>query len=125
LERSNDFVYVNIILRTDFSFLDDDSKKLFRSLVFIYQNKDQKQFTLALRDWFKYQNVKEWLNKYSIDIELTYLDKIFENHYEWTNKAGYNFTPAIFINGYEYPNIYDRKNLEFFINEIIEDTDFN
>jgi len=28
----------------------------------------------------------------------------------------------MFINGYEYPSSYERESLEFFINDLIEDT---
>ncbi|GEN78227.1 hypothetical protein CHA01nite_39670 [Chryseobacterium hagamense] len=35
--------------------------------------------------------------------------------------AGLNFTPIILINGYQFPNKYDRYNIYYFIYELIED----
>ena len=35
------------------------------------------------------------------------------------------FTPAIFINNFPYPKIYERESLIFFINDLIEDDFFS
>ncbi len=125
LEKNKDELNVNVILRTNLEMLDDDTKKLFRGLLGIYFTKGEKYFIEALKYWFENTDIKNWSNKYYSNGDFTKIDEILLLHYNWTNKVEYTFTPAIFINGFEYPKIYDRNNLEFFINEIIEDEDLN
>ena len=50
------------------------------------------------------------------------VDAVYENINNWCINNNYNYTPAIFINGYEYPEQYDRENLVYFIDDILDDT---
>jgi len=34
--------------------------------------------------------------------------------------AGLTFTPVFIINGYQFPDKYDREDIRYFINELIE-----
>lgn len=125
LEKNKEKLNIKIILRTNLEYLDDNSKKLFRGLLALFYNKDENLFIEALKDWFENMDINNWLNKYYSHVDFTKIDELLLHHFNWTNENEYNFTPAIFINGYEYPKIYDRKNIEFFINEILEDEQFN
>ena len=53
------------------------------------------------------------------------IDAFYNDLSNWCIENNYNYTPAIFINGFEYPNVYEREQIEFFINDIIEDKYFN
>ena len=44
-------------------------------------------------------------------------------HYNWCVTNEFSFTPTIFVNGYEYPDSFERENLPNFIKELIEDFD--
>lgn len=125
LEKNKEDVNVKVILRTNLETLDEDSKKLFRTLLGLFYNNGEECFKEALKDWFENLNIKDWLGKYYIENDFTKFDETLKSHFNWANQTGYTYTPAIFINGYQYPQIYDRKNLEFFINDIIEDEDLN
>lgn len=118
-------IKVNVIIRTNLGLLTDDFKKLFRGLFSIYLNYGESSFLEALNAWFNNNNLSEWAQKYYEENDFTQIDQILQNHLLWTNEKEYTFTPALFINGYEFPKMYDRKNLEYFISEIIEDPDFN
>ena len=125
LEKNEMLLNVTVILRTNLESVDDDSKKLFRGLLRLFYNKGEKYFVEALSDWFENTNIENWLEKYYNDDDFYKIDEILLHNFNWTNENEYTFTPAVFINGFGYPQIYDRKNLEFFINEIIEDEDLN
>ncbi len=125
VEKNKDNLNIKIILRTNLESLDEDSKKLFRGLLYLYYNQGSLAFSKSLKEWFDKRDIKDWLNAYYTENNFNEIDLILQNHLSWTNENEYTFTPAIFINGYEYPKMYDRKNLAYFISEIIEDTDFN
>ena len=53
------------------------------------------------------------------------IDAVYGNVNTWGINNNFNYTPAVFINGYEYPIQYERENLIYYIDDLIEDTDFN
>lgn len=126
LEKHQDNLQINIILKTDINSENETNQLFFRTLLDMYISHDEKVFLDALAQWFNIKNVNDWLKDYKIkSIDLASLDSYYNIHNEWCWNNNFTYTPAIFINEYEYPNTYDRDTLEFFINEIIEDTDFN
>ena len=121
LEKHQNDVQIQVILKTNLDTENEESKKLFRSLIGIYKQYGETVFTIALKDWFDNKNIEQWFSLFPINA-TTEFDTIFNNQHKWCEENDYNFTPAIFINGYEYPQIYDRKNLQFYINELVEDS---
>jgi len=120
LEKHHNDIQIQVILKTNIETESEDNKKLFRSLIKIYQQNGEFDFIKALNTWFENKNKMEWFNLFSINT-TTEFDEIFNAQYDWCEENNYNFTPAIFVNGYEYPNAYGRESLEFFINDLIED----
>ena len=98
---------------------EEDRNQLFRSLVSIYQTEGQECYSQAVKELYE---TKDY-NKYK-ELKIENPDKIDEiingqAHSCFENKI--HFTPAIFINGYEYPKMYERKELAFFIPDLIDD----
>lgn len=120
LKKHHNDLQVQIILKTNFDTENEESRKLFRSLIKIYMQDGEVIFKEALKKWFENRNLIKWFNLFNIDVTPEF-DTIFHSQYKWCQENDYNFTPAIFVNGYEYPPMYDRKSFIFFINEIIED----
>lgn len=120
LEKHHNDIQIQVILNVNLASENDEGKKLFRSLMRIYEVVGEIAFVKALKNWFDKKNLSEWydLNSASNTIEF---DAIFNAHNKWCGENNYNFTPAIFINGYEYPQFFDRKKLLFYINDLIED----
>lgn len=114
---------ISILLKIDFESANEDLKLLCRNLVAIQLEKGDKAFKVALRSWFENKNLKLWLAIYgsaTLDIEKT--DSILNLHNSWCKENNITFTPVIFIQGYQYPEMYDRKELIFFIKDLIEDS---
>jgi len=120
LEKYNNDVQIQVILKTNLKSESEDSQKLFRSLMKIYQQDGEAAFKRALKNWFEIKNTDQWFDLFPANNSLEF-DAIFGSQYKWCEENDYNFTPAIFINGYEYPKMYDRKNLQFFVNDLIEE----
>ena len=111
---------VGISIRFNF---DENStnKNLFLRLAEIYEAQGDVDFMFALKDWFENKNLDNWLNKFG-NFENT--DGIENKLIEITNEnkeKELNFTPNIFLNQYNYPEQYERENLEYFIADWLED----
>jgi thiol-disulfide isomerase/thioredoxin len=123
LENHNENVLVQIILKVDLEHESEDNIKLYRNLYALNSTIDKTIFTEALKNWFEETNLQLWLEKYEITVSSQF-DEVIKSHFEWSVNNQINFTPAIFINRYQYPDVYDRDNLKYFINDLIEDEDF-
>jgi len=123
LEKYPNDLQINIIFRTDFEKENDKNKKFYRTLYKVYDNNSSAEFEKAVNYWFYKKDVQKWLDLYGEEDSTKY-DYILESHYDWCNENNIAFTPCIFINNYEFPNIYEKSNLEFYIEDLIEDLDF-
>ena len=121
LEKHHNDIQLQVILKTNLEAENEEGKKMFRSLIGIYKQDGATIFIKALKAWFDNKNIEDWFGLFPIKA-TTVFDATFKNQYKWCEENDYNFTPTIFVNGYEYPQIFDRKNLEFYINELVEDS---
>lgn len=121
LEKHNEHLKVTVIFKTNLKHENENGKLLFKTLMNIYLKFGEDKFKESLSFWFENKNIIEWLKLYqkyyNDDIGI---DVIFNTQNDWCiNEIA--FTPTIFINGYEFPNEYERENLPYFINDLIED----
>ena len=121
LKLHGEKVKINVLMGIDIGKERDEKKLLLRSLMAIYLEKGQEAYSEALANWFEEKNIGEWLQKYKIDIDIVKIDELFAKQFVWCQNNHFQLTPTLFINGYHYPKVYDRQNLEYFINELIED----
>lgn len=122
LDKHSDTIKVQVIISSDMEKETEINKQFYRSLYEIYLEKGEKNFTNALDFWFENKNMEEWLKLHQVNnVNTMKIDTIYYNHREWLTTNGFNFTPAIFINGYEYPKSNNRETLPHFINELVED----
>jgi len=63
-------------------------------------------------------NLKQWLKQQN-DIDVNYTD-VLSAQKEWCTKNNINFTPALYIQGNQYPREYDRNDLSLFIEDLLE-----
>jgi uncharacterized membrane protein len=47
---------------------------------------------------------------------------VLKSHSEFSQSYNFHLTPTIFINGYEFPQVYDREELIHFIPDLLEDS---
>lgn len=119
LERQTENLSIKVILKTDLKNQSEENTLLFRNLYYL-ANRNTDMFSTALKEWFDEKNINEWLQKYDLDKGNTW-DGEIEYHNSWCELNGIDFTPAIFINGYAYPQLYEKEHLEHFVNELVED----
>ncbi len=117
-----DKIQVNIILKVEMELEDDNTKLFFRNLIDGYLKKGDEFYLNAINDWYRIKKIDDWNKLHNIETNKFQTDKILADHLEWCVTNNFNYTPAIFINDYEYPDTYDRNNLEHFILELSEDS---
>lgn len=114
-------IKLNIIFKCDWENESENIRKVYLSLLSIYASEGEYRFTKALDNWFEISNADLWLKKYNvINFDIGHAD-LLKSHYSSCFHAKVTQTPSVYIMGYEYPNIYDIENIEFFINDLLED----
>ncbi|WP_438425912.1 vitamin K epoxide reductase family protein [Aquimarina macrocephali] len=118
------FENVSIYLRFNYDPSTNDVNRniLFKSLVQIYIDKGQNMFLTALKTWFDTKNIESWKKQYEQIISAEKVDKITRSQYRWCKANNLLFTPAFVINDHLFPNTYDKEDLPYFIDDLVEDS---
>lgn len=114
---------IKVILRFNINIKDHNSEivKLCSQLLKIQENNKPNIFE-ALSDAYNRMPFKEWAKKWNItDQENSGYFETLKTQKEWCIEHKINFTPHISINGYTYPKEYDRGDLKYFIEDLIEE----
>ncbi|KPH13984.1 hypothetical protein [Chryseobacterium sp. ERMR1:04] len=109
-----DQIKINFFFKTQIS----REKNVFLYLLHgIFLFKGEKEFLKALRFWFKNKSLTPW----KIDEYNTEENKdSFKYLNDWFSQNGIISTPSIFINGYIYPYEFEKEDLYYYIEGIIE-----
>jgi len=65
------------------------------------------------------EDLKVWLKKWGVSKENAN-DRLLEQQRQWCLENGFDFTPVLLLNGRKYPDEYERSELAFFIEELVE-----
>ena len=116
-------IYPNdISLQIRFNYDNDPINKeytiLLQKLKGIYVQ-DSQIFLDALHFWFESKDYKTLSYKFPNfeNTDLKEMEKITVENYE----KEFTFTPIIILNGYKFPNAYDREDIHYFIEDLLED----
>lgn len=121
LKKHKDSLCVDF--RFNFNVEDDNepSKKVHQKLVRIYYDNGQEAFMKALHLWFENKDESQLIVSEKSTITDLKISEILQKQYTMNQANEISFTPAITINQYPYPKMYDRKELVHFINDLLED----
>ena len=110
-------------IRFNFSETRDESyKSLMTEFINIYENKPENEFLQTINFWFENKDLKKLKEKNNFQNQVANLQSALTIGEENQNLA-FNFTPIILINGYQFPDKYDREDIFYFIDELLEDED--
>jgi hypothetical protein len=121
LERYNDVISIEIRFNFNQEFSNEDIKIVHQRLLGVYLENGQEAFMNALENWFEDKNIEKLEpleDNVIVDLKI---NDILNEQFLWNQKNAITFTPAILINGYHFPVQYDRNDLKYFINELVED----
>ncbi|PQA94985.1 Thioredoxin [Chryseobacterium piscicola] len=102
--------------------ISENSQDLTKTLYSIYSKKGKEDFLKTLHFWFENRDEKQFFKKYNNDDSMN-MQEIISSSLE-NKENGLNFTPNIILNGYQFPDKYDREDIFYFIDELLEDEDF-
>lgn len=95
------------------------SQKLTQALFSIYSNLGKEEFLNALHFWFEHRNEQLFFKNYK-NSETSNMEEIIRSSFE-NKEKGLNFTPNIMLNGFPFPDKYEREDIFYFMDELLED----
>lgn len=114
----------NVVFNIDMNDESKLDKSLYRNMMNIQKSGNPMLFRKAMKDWYEVQDVDLWLKKYADPtIDKDKIDEIIENQHQWCLNVYINYTPALIINNYVLPKIYEAKDLTLIVGELLEDND--
>ncbi|MDY3345656.1 vitamin K epoxide reductase family protein [Riemerella anatipestifer] len=103
-----------------------DAEKEYRDLISVfdelYRLSPQKMLN-AIRLWYETKELEILKKKLGIESQDNQNLNIYYQIGNENLQNHLNFTPIILINGYKYPQSYDREDILYFIEELLEDED--
>lgn len=114
---------VKIIIRFNVS-TDEDSYpfKVTRRLIEIYETEGKKACLTAMDSIYNDKKFDIWISEWKGTKDKEFYSTIIKAQKHWCTKNEINFTPEILINGKSYPKEYRRKDIFFFIEDLLEYT---
>lgn len=117
-----------ISVQIRFNYTPDKQNEKFTNLIsdfmYTYKNKSAQEFLHLVEYWFENKDENKIRQKAGTASNNEDLTPLIEMSTENRN-AGLNFTPIILINGYQFPDKYDREDIYYFIDELTEDEEIN
>lgn len=120
LERFRDRVKLCIRFSVRVEHPEDVSVRIAARLLEIYHTESEEMILEALHDAYGQVQIKDWLGKWGEHHNSTYLETL-KMESSWCGQNGINFTPEILVNGRSFPNDYERVDLLYFIEDLIEE----
>ena len=78
----------------------------------------------AMHEIFQELKAKEWLEKWSVpNLDTGYYAQQLALQKHWCTENKLNFTPVVLVNGYSFPREYERGDLLFFIEDLVEESE--
>lgn len=114
----------NVKLRIRFSVdirnKENAAYKMASRLLEIYHTEPNEVCMTALSEAYAENMDKEkWLQKWKHTTSNIF-DGVLEQQKEWCSQNALNFTPAVLINNKLYPKMYDRSEIPYFIEDLME-----
>ena len=122
LKKYSEQVKIIIRFNINISNKTNDAFKIVSNLMHLYNNDKIEDCKLAMHDAYGGLVPKDWMLKWeNYTINTNKILDILKQQKDWCADNNLNFTPAILINGYQFPRVYERKDLMFFIEELGEE----
>lgn len=124
LKKHKDTVCVDFRFNFDIEHDNEKSRNVHQKLVRIYYDNGPVAFLKALHNWFENKDESQLVvSEKSLVTDLK-INEILQEQYLMNQAKDISFTPAIIINQFQFPKMYERKELIHFINDLVEDEDF-
>jgi len=125
LQIANNKVKITLRFNVDINKKEGLSYQITAQLLHIFNTQEIEVSQKVLHEVFG-ENVdhKKWLANNRDDKNANY-DSILLTQHDWCLENGINFTPALFVHGKQFPKDYERTDLIYFIDDLIEQQEAN
>lgn len=94
--------------------------KILNSFLELYHRKSKKDAIEALKEWFDSKDFNNWIKKFNqTETQNQYVEFILKRHLDWNAKNNINQTPITIINNFFYPDVYNIKDIFYFIDDML------
>ncbi|AUC85680.1 hypothetical protein CW731_10450 [Polaribacter sp. ALD11] len=100
--------------------IENDGVTVTTRILEIYKNEGKQVCLKAMKDIYKGMETNLWLKKWEKCNEKEVQIEILKRGWNWCIENNINFTPELLINGKAYPKQYEKSELLFFIEDLIE-----
>lgn len=113
---------IQVTIRFNVNIKDEDSvdTRAALTMLAIYQNKNEHDVILALDELYSTDTINTWLKKWERKNSLQFFSDLRKQK-DWCILNNIDFTPEILLNGISYPAEYERDELKYFIDEMVEE----
>ena len=116
LVENNDIgLTIRIAVKTDNK--DDMKLQAVEYILQLLNNTGIKYKRKVLNNWYAWMSLEKFNEKYPMPEDVDVNEQL-KMHERWTKESGIEFTPTVFINGYELPKQYKREDLVLIIRKI-------
>ncbi len=119
LDRHYQDVQIRIRFNVSTGNLDHDGVKITAKLIELYHTQGEETCLAAMHDSYGVLTPKVWIEKWGTHQDNSFVNTL-TSQYEWCVANHKNFTPEILINGKTFPKEYDRQDIFFFIEDLVE-----
>lgn len=116
--------YPDISIQIRFNYFPDIADENFTSIISAFKNiydiEGEKQLLKAIEIWYENSDMKNFKKKYEKFFKQADLSEIIALADDNKNN-GLTFTPVILINNYQFPDKYEREDIFYFVDELLED----
>lgn len=120
LKRVGDHIKVTIRFNVNVSDKEGKAYQTTMQLLDAYDQKGEAHCEKMLDEVYSENaNLTHWLQKLK-PVSNPFYDQSLEEQSRWCIDNDINFTPALFINGFTFPGEYERSDLIYFIEDLIE-----
>lgn len=120
LQQENTAIQITIRFNVQADNKESIGTKISAKIIELYHTANEKKCLQSLSDIYGNINAENWLRKWGEASKDDYY-KTLKNEKEWCAIHKINFTPAMLINGQQYPKEYDRKDLLYFLDDLIDE----
>jgi uncharacterized membrane protein/thiol-disulfide isomerase/thioredoxin len=120
LKRWDNGVQINIRFSVNISDLNSVDTRIAMHLIDIYNNESEKSFIRALDQAYYIDDKSKWLDSRLTGPDTSGINVLIK-HKKWCHSNDIMFTPEILVNGRSFPTEYQRDELSYFIEDIIEE----
>jgi len=125
LQNARDKVKITVRFNVNINDKESQSYQVASQLLRISDTQNAETSLQALHEVFE-ENIDhdQWLANNQKEINLNY-NSTLQKQYDWCKDNGINFTHALIVKGKQFPKAYDRTDLIYFIDDLIEQLETN